>query len=175
MTWLMWAEFLHYLVTIVGLPFTIVFFALQQQHARRNEEQAIYQSLLDQYAHFMELVLEHDDLHLLRSPAPDYMLTAEQHERKFILFDLLTTLFERAFVLIQPAPRMNARTQQLWSPWEQQIRSWCRRDDFQRALPQLLEATDERFKAYMVAVAARYALPSSPAVVSNLAPQQTPE
>ncbi|NOK58708.1 MAG: hypothetical protein GFH27_549301n264 [Chloroflexi bacterium AL-W] len=51
MTLLQIVELINYLVAIVTLPSLIIFFIYEQRRARRNEEQSIYQSLLDQYTH----------------------------------------------------------------------------------------------------------------------------
>ena len=82
-----WLEALSYLVTIVGLPFAIGVFLFEQREERQNEEESIYQNLSDEYADFLRLVLEHADLQLRSKPRTE-TLTAEQEERRLLLFDL---------------------------------------------------------------------------------------
>lgn len=88
MTWVGWLEALSYLVTVVGLPFAIAVFFLEQRKVRRSEEDALYGSLAEAYAEFIARVLEHSDLRLLtRSGAQP--LDDEQRERQLALFDTL--------------------------------------------------------------------------------------
>lgn len=147
------AELLHYIVTTLALPGALLVFAYEQRQARRNEEQAIYQSLLDQYVQFMTLVFENPDLGLLGPEGPDggagrANLDDQQLARRRALFDILTTLFERAFTLLR-GESANPRMARQWSPWEQLIGEWLDRDDFRSALPDLIRGTDRDFQAYM--------------------------
>lgn len=64
-----WMELLSYLVTVIGLPFAIFVFALEQRRERANEEEDIFQKLSDDYGKFMELALQNSDLQLLRDRA----------------------------------------------------------------------------------------------------------
>ncbi|MGE0252140.1 MAG: hypothetical protein AB7O99_05290, partial [Dongiaceae bacterium] len=82
----------------------------------------------------------------------DEKLTAEQKERKHIIFELLMSLFERAFILVHE-DNMNKQTQRLWQSWDDYIRFWLRREDFRHNLPNLLSGEDPDFVAYMQKVA----------------------
>lgn len=139
-----WMEFLSYAVTVIGLPLAIAVFIWEQHKERRNEEEEIYQRLSDEYAAFMRLALENADLNLFRRSASAEPLTEEQQERKAILFGVLVSLFERAFLLVYEE-HMSWQTQRLWQSWEDYIREWCRREDFRAALPELLKGEDEDF------------------------------
>jgi hypothetical protein len=48
----------------------------------------------------------------------------------------------------------------LWTPWEDPIREWLRREDFRVALPRLLSGTDEQFCEYIQRHAEKEALRS---------------
>ena len=100
MTWLQWAEALSYIVTIFALPMAILVFLYEQRRERRNEQEEIYQRLSDEYTGFLKLVLDNPDLQLLRKGAPDQPLTDEQNERKLAIFNILVSLFERAYLLV---------------------------------------------------------------------------
>ena len=155
MTLLQIVELINYLVAIVTLPLLIIFFIYEQRRARHNEEQAIYQSLLDQYTNFMIKVMENTDLKLLRDSPEIQALDEEQQDRRYALFDILITLFWRAFTLIvyKNIPEQKKH----WETWEALIRQWCRRKDFHAALPDLLVGTDDKFKNYMFKIAAQEA------------------
>lgn len=145
-------EIASYVVTVIGLPFAIGVFMLEQRKERQNEEEEIYQKLSDEYANFSRLLLENADLRLMSEEIPDEQLTPEQRERKKIIFDILISLFERAFILVYEND-MSAQTKRLWSTWDDYIRSWCKREDFRRALPDLLEGEDPDFGVYIRQVA----------------------
>ncbi|HEY9172281.1 MAG TPA: hypothetical protein VI136_08365 [Verrucomicrobiae bacterium] len=153
MTWFEWAEALSYVVTIFGLPLAILVFMLEQRRERQNEEEEIYQRLSDEYTGFLKLVLANPDLQLLRKQAAQEPLTDEQSERKFALFSILVSLFERAYLLVYES-KMDKQTKRLWQSWEDYMREWCRRKDFRDALPELLAGEDEDFQAYIRNIAA---------------------
>lgn len=148
-----WMELLSYVVTVIGFPFAIAIFVLEQRKERKNEEEEIYQQLSDEYADFLKLVLEHSDLHLLRKDSAQVTLNDEQQERKAVLFGLLVSLFERAYLLVYEED-MSRQTRRMWQSWEDYMREWCRREDFCAALPELLRGEDEDFCDYIRRIAA---------------------
>lgn len=145
-------EVSSYVVTVVGLPFAILIFIWEQQKERENEEEELFQRLTDEYAEFSKILLENADLRLMSGTTPDSELNAQQLERKMIIFDLLISLFERAYLLVYEE-RMSKKTARLWATWDDYIRFWCRRSDFRKALPQLLEGEDPEFSGYILRIA----------------------
>jgi hypothetical protein len=145
-------ELASFAVTVVGLPFAILVFLRQQRAERENEEEEAYLHLADAYHKFLEVVLANADLQLRTTsalPAP----TAEQHERMLVIFDMLVSLFERAFLVAHKAA-MSPTEQRRWNSWDDYMREWCRREDFVKALPSLLRGEDPEFQAYITRVAA---------------------
>lgn len=151
MTTMEWLEGASYLVTVIGLPFAIIVFLLEQRKERQNEEEEIYQRLSDEYARFLRLVLANADLKLRTTHAVTD-LTEEQRERKVLILDLLVSLFERAYLLVYDED-MNRQTRRLWQSWEDYMREWCRREDFRYLLPQLLEGEDPDFTEHILRIA----------------------
>lgn len=145
-------ELASYVVTVVGLPFAIGVFMMEQRRERQNEEEEIYQRLSDEYAEFSKLLLENADLRLMSNDLLESDLTDEQRERKRIIFDILISLFERAFILVYE-PDMTPQTKRMWSSWEDYIRSWCQREDFRGVLASLLKGEDPDFVEYIQAIA----------------------
>lgn len=141
-------ELLSYVVTVVGLPFALGVFIMEQRKERQNEDDEIYQKLSDEYAEFSKLLLENADLRLMSRYSPEHALDAEQNERKRIMFDILISLFERAFILVYEDD-MNTHTKRQWSSWEDYIRFWLRRPDFCSSLEDLLDGEDPDFQKYM--------------------------
>src|SRR5262245_7210218 len=140
-------ELLSYVVTVVGLPLAILVFIYEQRKERENEEEEVYQLLSDNYQDFLKVALAHPDLRLFsveQTPA----LSEEQRERMIIIFSMLVSLFERAYLLLYD-DRMSATQARRWRSWEDYMREWCRRVDFRDALPSLLSGEDPEFAGYL--------------------------
>lgn len=140
-------ELLSYVVTVIGLPVAIAVFVFEQRKGRENEEDEVYQSLSDNYQEFLKIALANPDLHLF-SEGRTADLTPEQQERITIIFEMLVSLFERAYLLLYEA-RMTQMQARRWSSWEDYMSDWCKRQDFRAALPALLRGEDPEFAAYL--------------------------
>jgi hypothetical protein len=140
-------ELLSYIVTVIGLPFAIVVFIHDQRKARENEDEEVYQMLSDNYQEFLKVALENPDLRLFSAVSAGE-LTAEQRERKLIVFNMLVSLFERAYLVLYEA-KMSDKEARRWRSWEDYMREWCARPDFRNALPELLRGEDPEFVAYI--------------------------
>jgi hypothetical protein len=151
MSWLEWWEFASYLVTVVGLPFAVWVFMKQERAERENEEEEAYLMLATAYNDFLKVVLANSDLQL-RSSAALAAPTPEQRERMLVIFDMLVSMFERAY-LVAYKDEMTAQERRRWNSWDDYMREWCQRDDFFYALPQLLRGEDPGFQAYIQRVA----------------------
>ena len=99
------------------------------------------------------MALGHPDLRLF-TPEETPELNNEQRERMLIIFNILISLFERAYLLLYE-PKMNSRQQRRWLSWADYMRWWCRNGDFRALLPVLLEGEDPEFGAYIRALAAK--------------------
>jgi len=140
-------EVASYVVTVIGLPLAIVIFMVEQRRERRNEEDEVYQLLSNAYNDFLRVVIDNPDLRLRSQTAtPD--LSAEQQERMLVIFDMLISLLERAY-LTAYSDNMNAAQRRRWNSWQDFMREWVRRDDFYFRLPQLLKGEDPEFAAYL--------------------------
>jgi hypothetical protein len=144
-------EYASFVITALGLPVAILFFAWDQLKERDNEDEAAYQLLSDAYNEFLRVVLAHPDLHL-RTNEPLLNPTTEQTERMLVIFDMLISLFERAF-LVAFKPRMSETEARRWNSWDDYMREWCHRDDFYAALPLLLRGEDPEFQDYIRRIA----------------------
>ena len=140
-----------YLVTVIGLPFAIWVFLKQERAERENEEEEAYLLLANAYNDFLKVVLQHSDLQL-RTAAALENPTPEQRERMLVIFDMLISLFERAY-LVAHKDDMTPSERRRWNSWDDYMREWCQRDDFFFALPLLLRGEDAGFQAYIQRVA----------------------
>ena len=144
-------ELASYVVTVVGLPLAISVFYWEQRRERQNEEEEIYQKLSEEYVEFSKLLLENADLQLTSREISNQNLTPEQLERKKIIFDILISLFERAYILVYE-DGMNKQTARMWLSWDDYMRIWCRRKDFTEFLPEMLHGEDPDFIAYIMKI-----------------------
>ena len=152
MNLLAWLELLSYLVTVVGLPLAIYVFIDEQRKRRENEEKELNQRLADDYTSFLHLVLDNADLKLFQKYSAEDEFTDEQKERRQILFALLISVFERAYLTLYEK-EMGRESQRRWLSWEDYMHDWCRRPDFRAALPELLEGEDDEFSERILAIA----------------------
>ncbi len=144
-------EFASFVVTVVALPFAVWVFLVEQRKERENEEEEAYQHLSDAYNAFLKIVLDNADLQLRTNTALPNP-TPEQNERMLVIFDMLISLFERAY-LVAYKDEMDRTERRRWNSWDDYMREWCRRDDFYNALPALLRGEDAAFQNYLRRVA----------------------
>ena len=140
-------ELLSYVVTVIGLPLAIAVFIFEQRKERDNEEEEVYQLLSDNYQEFLKIALEHPDLRLFASEETA-ALSVEQRERMFIIFSMLISLFERAYLLLYEDD-MTEKQLRRWRSWEDYMGEWCNRADFRSLLPVLLRGEDPEFSDYI--------------------------
>lgn len=151
MTFGEWWTLLANVVTVFALPLAIYTFAIEQRKERDNEDEEVYQLLSDAYIDFLKLALEHCDLKL-RTQAPTLDLTDDQIERRQVLFEILISLFERAYVTTY-SDSMTPQQRRRWHSWDDFMHEWCRRSDFNAALPTLLQGEDVDFADYITKIA----------------------
>ena len=144
-------ELLSYVVTVIGLPLAIGVFLYEQRRERENEEEEVYQLLSDNYQDFLKVALDNPDLKLFSAGATA-SLSDEQRERQFIIFNMLISLFERAYLLLYEDD-MKPKQARRWHSWEDYMLEWCRRPDFRANLPRLLHGEDPSFVRYVERVA----------------------
>ncbi len=148
-------ELLSYVVTVVGLPLAIGVFLYENKKERENEEEEVYQLLSDNYQDFLKVALDNPDLRLFSfEQTPN--LSEEQKERMLIIFTMLVSLFERAYLLLYE-DGLSSKQLRRWRSWEDYMGEWCRRQDFRALLPGLLTGEDPDFAEYIKALAARAA------------------
>lgn len=141
-------------MTVIGLPLAIIVFLYEQRKERNNEEDAVYQLLSDNYQDFLKVTLDNPDLRLF-STEKTPQLSEEQRERMLIIFSMLISLFERAYLLLYER-HMTSKQQRRWRSWEDYMHEWCQREDFRATLPGLLHGEDPDFVDYLRSLAAEH-------------------
>lgn len=165
MNWIQWFEALSYVVTVIGFPLAIGVFLLEKQKERRAEADALNQRLTDAYTNFLTLVLNNADLKLFQACDDQDALTDVQKERKSVLFAMLISVFEQAYITLYER-EMGRHATRRWRSWEDDMREWCRRPDFREELPRLLEGEDDDFSTHILGMAKQelgYKEPLAPA------------
>ena len=144
-------ELASYVVTALGLPLAIYLFRLERRKERAVEEAQVHELLSAAYTDFLKLVVANPDLRLRSMQAtPD--LDEEQQDRVFAMFEILISVFERAY-LLGYGERLSGKSRRRWRSWEDFMREWCRRDDFRLLLPRLLVGEDPAFAAHLLRLA----------------------
>ena len=144
-------ELASYVVTVIGLPLAIFVFLFNERKERENEEEEVYQLLSDNYQDFLRVALDNPDLRLFADETTP-QLTDEQRERMFIIFSMLISLFERAYLLLYEDD-MKPKQARRWYSWQDYMSEWCQRGEFRALLPVLLRGEDPEFATYMRALA----------------------
>jgi hypothetical protein len=144
-----WLEAMSYIVTILGFPAAVFVIWREERLRRKNEMNELHRNLTEEYDNFLRLVMDNSDLLLLsRSSLPD-PVSEEQRERTEVIFRMLISLFEKAFIILHDDD-LDGDAERRWKSWEDDMIEWCGRHDFRQALPGLLEGEDEKFKRYIL-------------------------
>jgi hypothetical protein len=136
-------ELLSYVATVVGIPLAIIMFRVQENKERQNEQEEIYDKLMEQYTLIQEKLFEYPELDVHDKPLEN----TEDARRQYILYQMVVSLFERSYILL--ASETDQAYQRMWNSWVDYIREWIARPNFRTALPRLMEGEDKDFVTYM--------------------------
>lgn len=142
-TVLEWLELLSYLATVIGIPLAVGTFIFQEKKERQSEQEEIYDKLMGHYTEIQNKLFEYPELDFHDAPLSD----PEKARRQLILYEMLISLFERSFILLEY--EKDPVYQRMWNSWVDYIRVWIARPNFRAALPELMKGEDPDFVAYM--------------------------
>lgn len=149
---MIWLEAMSYVVTILGFPAAIFVIVREERLRRENEKSELHRNLSEEYDTFLRMVMDNSDLLLMsRSSLPE-PVSDEQRERTEIIFRMLISLFEKAYIILHTSD-MDGDARRRWMSWEDDMVEWCGRQDFRKALPDLLEGEDDEFGRYILRLA----------------------
>ncbi len=136
-------ELLSYVATVIGIPLALMTFVYQEKKERQNEQEEIYDKLMGHYAEIQQKLFEYPEIDMHAEPSKD----PETQRRQYILYEMLISLFERSFILLESEKDPNY--QRMWNSWVDYILQWLEKPNFKAALPKLMQGEDPDFVAYI--------------------------
>ena len=136
------------IVVILGLPLAYIQYLRTKRKEKRDREYGTYNALDEKYLEFQKLCLEHPYLDIFDIPdnKPNE-LTDKQKKEELILYTMLFSIFERAFLLYFDQ-NSNIKKKQ-WTGWDSYIKSYCIRNSFFEAWKISGATFDIDFENYM--------------------------
>jgi hypothetical protein len=119
---------LTHIVSIVGLPIAVLVFYSKYRKEQEARAEEIYQTLDDLWVNFNSLLLRYPNLDAAYVTFEPRTLTPEEKVQQYVIFDVLTTMFERAYLAYLRASK-GQRTQQ-WRGWEAYIDHYCKKQSY---------------------------------------------
>lgn len=138
-----WMELLSYLATVIGIPLAIMTFIVQEKKERQAEQEEIYDKLMEHYSQIQEKLFEYPELDQHNLPISD----PEDARRQKILYEMLVSLFERAFILLYG--ETDPSYKRMWNSWLDYIEIWSGKPNFREALPTMMRGEDPHFTKFM--------------------------
>ena len=138
-----WMELLSYVATVIGIPLALATFVRQEGKERQSEQEEIYDKLMDHYSNIQTKLFEYPELDIHDRP----LQNLEDARRQRILYEMLATLFERAFILLYG--EADPAYQRMWNSWNDYIEMWIKRPNFLAVLPALMVGEDVDFVAFL--------------------------
>lgn len=139
---------LSYITVILGIPSGLYQLIKASRKEQREREEAVYHALDEKYLDFQRLCLQYPYLDVF--DVPDKWpgnLTTHQKKEELILFTMLFSLFERAYILHNKENQRVLKGQ--WAGWQAYIHAYCQRENFQAAWKISGETFDPRFQVFM--------------------------
>ena len=136
------------LTQLIGIPVGIALYVINKRKERLEREYGTYDALDNKYIDYLKLCLSHPDLDVADTPKPDMpALTADQRHRELVIFSILISIMERAFLMYMDKSD-DVRANQ-WVGWDAYIHDWSGRSNFTAVLPVLTPQFDGNFVRYL--------------------------
>ncbi len=136
------------IVVILGLPLAFIQYRITKKKERRDREYGTYNALDEKYIEYQELCLQYPYLNIFDIPdKKPAELDDKQKKEELILFTMLFSIFERAYLLYSDQ-YSNIKLKQ-WSGWDAYIKSFCQRTNFLEAWNTSGSTFDTEFEKYM--------------------------
>lgn len=140
-------DMLANVAAVLGIPAAIFLFLHEKQKERREREYGTYDALDDKYIAYLQLCMENPELDLYDLPLEKTVeLSAEQKIRQYAMFEILLSIFERAFLMYRD--QSNKTKQRQWTGWDEYIHDYAQRETFRRLWRLRGAEYDADFTAY---------------------------
>src|SRR5688572_26804249 len=141
-------DFISKLIIIIGFPIAIFQYNSVTEKEKNDREYEIYNSLDQGFIEWEKLCLAYPNLDIfdIQDSIPP-ILNAKEKKEQVILFTILFSLFERAFVLYGDESTELKKSQ--WEGWNQYILDYFKRDNFRWAWKISGSTFEAEFQLYM--------------------------
>ncbi|MDP4265394.1 MAG: hypothetical protein Q8941_22905 [Bacteroidota bacterium] len=135
-------------ILILGLPIAVIQYISTTKKEKKDREYETYNSLDEKYVEWEKLCLEYPqlDIYDVKDSIPP-VLNAKEKKEEMILFTILFSIFERAYILYSDESTQMKKDQ--WIGWHLYITNYCQRDNFRQAWRVTGATFDDRFQKYM--------------------------
>lgn len=117
------------MATVLGVWMALTTLLWEKHRERRDREYSTYDALDSRYADFLALSANHPELNLhLWGEDVSPRLSPSQIVQRLAYFEILVSLFERAFLMYRQHPSKTRIRQ--WAGWDAYIQQWVRRSIF---------------------------------------------
>ena len=138
-------EIISSIITILGVPAAIWIFFRNKERERRDREYQTYNALDDKYIEFLNLCLANSELNIYHGGSSK--LTPEEENKRLIIFEILISIFERAFLMYKDQNGKIKKEQ--WEGWRKYINEWAKDEHFKTAWSEIGDQWDSNFVLYM--------------------------
>ena len=122
-------EIISGVITILGVPVAIGIYLRERKKERMARETETYTAMDEKYQEFLRLCLDHPFLNIYDDGNADFNgYSKEEQAKALLLFDILVSIFERAFVMYKDHDNTIRKAQ--WEGWVSFMNSWMKRQDF---------------------------------------------
>jgi hypothetical protein len=139
------------ITSLLGIPIGIYVYYSTKRKEQHDREYGTYNALDEKYIDYLLLCLQNWDLDVFDVPLESKKkATAEQTRKEAILFSILTSIFERAYLMYEDQSNEIKKAQ--FTGWEHFMRDWSARANFRRAWKQAgfdPETYDQGFYKFM--------------------------
>jgi hypothetical protein len=120
--------------------------AVSRYYYAKSDE--AYRSLDEKYLEYEKLCLQHPNLDVFDHPQePTDALNDEQEKQELIIFSILISIFERAYLMYRGVVRSTRKKQ--WNGWKQYMILFFERENFQGAWAKCGNMFDTDFQKFI--------------------------
>jgi hypothetical protein len=133
------------LLVCLSILWLVPSFIINKRKETERYELETYNKLNDEYLRILEVLLNNVGLDLYADTGEAYSQDPLVKRKRLLIYSMLITLFERAYILLYEGKSDRARDRR-WKGWEEYIKEWCSRPDFRVHLQDSLKNDDVGLK-----------------------------